>query len=111
MYPWRIYAIALGCLLLAFRLHAEVPADAVWIYVRTPAEYAEGHLPQALSIPLDGIEAGVRGRGLPLNTPIYLYCGSGRRAGMARERLQTLGYTEVVNAGGLEDARKLAGQD
>lgn len=111
MYPWRVVAIALGCLLLAFRLHAQVPDDAVWVDVRTPAEYAEGHLPQALSIPLDGIEAGVRGRGLPLDTPIYLYCGSGRRAGLARERLQILGYTEVVNAGSLADARKLAAQD
>lgn len=103
--------MALGCLLLAFRLHAQVPAGAIWIDVRTPAEYAEGHVPRALSIPLDGIEAGVRGRGLPLDTPIYLYCGSGQRAELARQRLQRLGYTEVVNAGGLEEARNLAAHE
>lgn len=101
----------LGCLFLAVPLQAQVPRDAVWIDVRTPQEYASGHLPGALSIPLDGIEAGVRGRGLPSDTPIFLYCGSGHRAGLARQRLQALGYTDVVNAGGLEEARKLAGQD
>ncbi len=107
----RTCVLVLVCLLAAARLQAQVPDSAVWIDVRTPQEYAAGHLPGALSIPLGGIEAGVRGRKLPLDTPIYLYCGSGYRSGLGRQRLQVLGYTEVVNAGSLADARKLAGQD
>ncbi len=111
MAAWRSCILVLACLLVAARLQAQVPDNAVWIDVRTPQEYAEGHLGGALSIPLGGIEAGVRGRKLPLDTPIYLYCGSGYRSGLGRQRLQVLGYTQVVNAGSLEDARKLADRD
>jgi phage shock protein E len=35
---------------------------------------------------------------------IYLYCGSGRRAGIAQESLQASGYTNVTNIGGLDEA-------
>ncbi len=89
---------------------AESPAAAVWIDVRTPDEYAQGHVEQARSIPLDGIEVGVAGLALPKDAPIYLYCARGGRAEAARQRLQTQGYTNVTNAGGLEDARALAGK-
>jgi len=111
MHHWRNCLLVLVCLLATARLLAQVPDNAVWIDVRTPEEYAGGHLGGALSIPLGGIEAGVRGRNLPLDTPIYLYCGSGYRSGLGLKRLQILGYTQVVNAGSLEDARKLAGRD
>ena len=35
---------------------------------------------------------------------IYLYCGSGQRAGRAKTMLENLGYTNVQNIGGLDDA-------
>jgi len=87
---------------------AEVPSDAVWIDVRSPAEYASGHLQQATLIPFDGIEVGVAQLQLSKDTPIYLYCGSGGRAGVAKNRLDALDYTNVTNVGGLEVAQKLA---
>ncbi len=90
--------------------HAEVPPDAVWIDVRTPAEYSQGHLEQAQLIPFDGIEAGVARLGLAKDTPIYLYCAVGGRAERARQSLIAQGYSDVTNAGGLEDARRLAAQ-
>jgi len=98
--------LLLACLLSGASL-AQVPADAVWIDVRTPGEYAQGHLPQAQSIPYDGIEVGVEALGLPSDAPIYVYCAVGGRAEIARGRLQAQGYTNVTNVGGLEDARKL----
>jgi phage shock protein E len=88
---------------------AEVPANAVWIDVRSPTEYASGHLQQATLIPFDGIEAGVAQLQLSKDTPIYLYCAVGGRAAMAKKRLEFLNYNNVTNAGGLEDARKLSG--
>jgi len=87
---------------------AEVPADAVWIDVRTPGEYASGHLQQAVLIPFDGIEAGVAQLQLARDTPIYLYCAVGGRAEIAKKRLQALDYTRVTNVGSLVEARKLA---
>lgn len=97
-------------LLVSAGLRAEIPADAVWIDVRTPAEYAEGHLQQAQLIPFDGIQAGVARLALAKDTPIYLYCAVGGRAEKARQTLLAEGYTNVTNAGGLENARKLAAE-
>ena len=102
-----------ACLFVAVMLagagvHAQVPADAVWIDVRTPAEYSQGHLEQAQLIPFDGIEAGVERLGLARDTPIYLYCAVGGRAEKARQSLIAEGYSNVTNAGGLENARQLA---
>lgn len=81
------------------------PAKAVWIDVRTPAEYADGHLPGAHSIPFDGIEKGVSRLRLDKDQVVYLYCAVGGRAELARQRLQAIGFTRVINAGGLEAAR------
>ena len=35
--------------------------------------------------------------------PVVIFCGSGRRAGKAKEVLEQKGYTNVLNAGGLKD--------
>ncbi len=35
--------------------------------------------------------------------PVIVFCRSGRRAGKAKETLEQLGYTRVLNAGGLDD--------
>ncbi|MEM1112352.1 MAG: rhodanese-like domain-containing protein [Pseudomonadota bacterium] len=103
----------LTCLLLASTLKAfaEVPADAVWIDVRTAQEFNAGHVAGAVRIPWGGIEKGVAELGLEKDRPIYLYCGAGGRAGRAQETLQAAGYTATVNAGGLDDARQLAGEN
>jgi len=98
----------IAALLLAVGLRAQVPADAVWIDVRTPAEYAGGHLSQARSIPFDAIQVGVAGLHLAKDAPIYVYCAAGGRAEKAKQSLEAEGYTNVTNAGGLESARKLA---
>ncbi|MEE4147188.1 MAG: rhodanese-like domain-containing protein [Halieaceae bacterium] len=98
----------LAALLAGTSAGASAPADAVWIDVRTPAEYNRGHLTQAQLIPFDGIEAGVARLGLAKDTPIYLYCAVGGRAEKARQSLLAQGYSDVTNAGGLEDARQLA---
>ena len=102
--------LILACLLFGVSAVAQVPADAIWIDVRTPAEYAQGHLQQAQLIPFDGIETGVAGLKLPKDAPIYLYCAAGGRAEKARQSLLAAGYTNVTNAGGLENARQLAAE-
>ncbi|MDH4042045.1 MAG: rhodanese-like domain-containing protein [Gammaproteobacteria bacterium] len=103
-----IIGLFLVTLLAAAGSRAQVPADAVWIDVRTPAEYAGGHLSQARSIPFDAIQVGVAGLHLAKDAPIYVYCAAGGRAEKAKQSLEAEGYTNVTNAGGLESARKLA---
>ena len=106
------YRLLLCLSLAAAPLWAEngVPQDAVWIDVRSPQEYASGHLPGATLIPFDGIEVGVSRLGLAKDTPIYLYCAVGGRAEVARQRLLAMDFRNVSNVGGLGDARRLRGE-
>lgn len=106
-----LQALLLGTLLTCTTVaNAEVPADAVWIDVRTPGEYNQGHLEQAVLIPFDGIEVGATRLQLAKDAPIYLYCAVGGRAEQAKQRLEAQGYSNVTNVGGLEQARQLAGE-
>ncbi len=100
---WRPALIAL--VLLAAQVVGAEATEPVWIDVRSPAEYAREHLEGTRLVPFDGIEKGVRQLRLDKDTPIYLFCASGGRSELARERLEARGYTRVVNVGGLEDAR------
>ena len=105
----RVLAAAL--LFFAPTLWADLPEGTVWIDVRSAEEFSEGHLDGAILIPHDEIDAGISKLDLSPDTPIYLYCRSGRRAGMARDRLHELNYNTVINVGGIDDARRLTGQD
>ena len=80
---------------------------AVVIDVRTPDEFAEGHLPQATNIPvaelpqrLAEVDALVKGNKAQ---PVVVYCAAGARAGKAKQALDGAGYSQVVNGGGRDD--------
>ena len=102
-FPKLILALAL--LLANAATLAQPDPGALIVDTRSAAEYEAGHLEAAVLIPYDAIEAGMLKLTEDRDQPIYLYCGSGRRAEIARERLQHRGYTNVTNLGGLEDAR------
>lgn len=71
--------------------------------VRTTEEYREGHLPGALSLPNETI-GEVPPALLPdRNVCLLLYCRSGRRSQQAAQKLARMGYTNVVDLGGLRD--------
>ena len=78
-------------------------AKGIWIDVRTPEEYQEGHLADAVNIPLDQIANKISATAADKNAPIHLYCKSGRRAGLAKQQLEKMGYTNVSNHGGYQD--------
>ena len=80
------------------------PVDVTWIDVRSGEEFSQQHVPGALNIPYEEIDTGITALGLQKDAAIYLYCGSGRRAGIAKETLDKLGYSQVVNVGGLDAA-------
>ena len=86
-----------------------VDAGAVLVDVRNADEYAAGHVEGAQSIPLESgdFDAGVEGR--DRDATYVVYCASGRRAGIAVERMTQLGFTDVHNAGGLEDVADVVG--
>ena len=74
--------------------------------VRTPAEYAERHVPGALNIPLNTLESRLRELG-PKDAPIVLYCRSGARSANAAAILERAGFTRVTDAGPLESALRM----
>jgi phage shock protein E len=77
------------------------------IDVRTPAEYAAGHIDGALNIPLETIGEKIASvKGIDKNSEILLYCQSGRRSGLAKTMLEQQGYTKVTNGGGIATLEK-----
>lgn len=79
-----------------------IESGAVVIDVRTSAEYDAGHIDNAINIPFEDIVNGVKELNLAKDTPIILYCRSGRRSGIADTSLTEAGYTQSFNAGGFE---------
>lgn len=75
----------------------------VWIDVRSADEYAKGHLKDTLNIPHSQIGEQIAKFVPNKNTPIHLYCHSGRRAAIAQTVLQDMGYTHVTNQGGYDE--------
>lgn len=81
--------------------------NPVLVDVRTPEEYAEGHLPDALNIDFksDGFLASAESA-LGTDRPVYVYCRSGRRSAAAASQLAGKGYTVVNLDGGIIDWEK-----
>jgi rhodanese-related sulfurtransferase len=63
------------------------------IDVRQPSEYASGHIPNAINIPLQTLSTNLDK--IPKDRPVVLYCTTGYRTAMGIMTLQMLGYTNV----------------
>ena len=71
--------------------------------VRSLEEYNEGHIPNAISIPLETIENEAETKLKNKDDLILVYCRSGRRSREAALRLIEKGYTNVIDFGGIQD--------
>lgn len=75
----------------------------VVIDVRTPAEFAAGHIDGAINIPVERIGQDISTiKKLQQGSTILLYCRSGRRSAAAAEVLKKQGYSHVLDGGGIE---------
>ncbi len=85
----------------------ERKGDFLLIDVRTPGEYASGHIPGAININHTDIAARIEeafaqnGVENTKDAEIVVYCRSGSRSGYARGVLESMGYTNVTNFGGI----------
>ena len=80
----------------------KIAAGARVVDVRTPAEFKDGSYPGAINIPISLLP--VRMNELePKDKPIVLFCASGARSGQGARLLKQAGFTDVVNAGGLDN--------
>lgn len=84
-------------------------SGAILLDVRSPEEFAEGHLQGAVNIPHDRIAEEAGAVVQDKTAPVILYCRSGRRADTALKTMRAMGYEQVQNFGGLEDAQERLG--
>lgn len=84
----------------------ETPAkeSRMIIDVRTPAEFAGGHLDGAVNIDIQSSDFASQIDGLDRNGSYVVYCRSGNRSGMAMAQMLDMGFTDVSNAGSVEEA-------
>jgi molybdopterin/thiamine biosynthesis adenylyltransferase/rhodanese-related sulfurtransferase len=86
---------------------AQALSGAVWIDVREPDEWQEGHLPRAVHIPRGFLESRVEGVAPDKSTEVVVYCASAARSAFAAKTLQELGYEHVHSlAGGFTDWKR-----
>lgn len=80
--------------------------DAPVIDVRTPAEFAEGHVINALNYDWNGSIFDQQIQGLDKSKPVLVYCRSGSRSAAAAAHMRTIGFKEVYEMdGGFMDWR------
>lgn len=71
--------------------------------VRTQEEYGDGHIPGAICIPNETIGTDEIVKLPDKDQLILVYCRSGNRSKQAAQKLVQLGYTNVVEFGGIRD--------
>lgn len=82
-----------------------VQNDAFLVDVRTPQEFAEGHVPGSVNIPLDKVSNQVSK--FKNKTNIVVFCRSGNRSGQAKTILEQNGFTNVTNGGTWQNIKTL----
>ena len=75
----------------------------VVIDVRTPAEYAAGHIAGAQNIDVEAADFASRISTLDKTAAYLVYCHSGRRSAIAADQMAAAGFTDIVDAGGMAD--------
>lgn len=82
-----------------------IQEGAFLVDVRTPMEFAEGHVKGSVNIPLDQLAAQLsRFRD---KKSIVVFCRSGSRSGMAKSILEQNGFTNVINGGAWDQVNSL----
>ncbi len=71
--------------------------------VRRADEYASGHIPGAVNYANEDISKTPFGMFTDLDEVIYVYCRSGRRSKEAAKKMAAIGYTNIIECGGILD--------
>ena len=81
----------------------EEESSYIILDVRTPEEFADKHIPGAINIPNETISTEEIPELPDKDQLILVYCRSGNRSKQASEKLAALGYTNIVEFGGIND--------
>jgi rhodanese-related sulfurtransferase len=74
-------------------------AEHLLLDVRTPEEFAGGHIPGAVNISVE--QLAQRLNEVPQDKPVVLYCRSGNRSNQAAQILDRAGYPQIYDLGGI----------
>jgi len=85
---------------VAFKEAILTNSEIQLIDVRTPKEYEEGHIENAVLIDFFLEDFSTKIQELDKDKPVYLYCKSGGRSGKSSKILAELGFTEIVDLKG-----------
>ncbi|MCM0620281.1 rhodanese-like domain-containing protein [Nocardioides bruguierae] len=80
-----------------------IDGGATIVDVRTPEEFADGHVEGAVNIDVSASTFAEEIAALDPEAAYVVYCRSGSRAGAAIEQMTDAGFTDLVNGGGLGD--------
>ena len=75
----------------------------VVIDVRTPSEYAAGHIAGAQNISVEATDFASRIASLDKTAAYLVYCHSGRRSAIAADQMAAAGFRDIVDGGGMAD--------
>jgi rhodanese-related sulfurtransferase len=96
-----VFAYIAWRVLSSYRARRRVPElrreGAQLVDVRSPGEFAGGHAPGSVNIPLQ--ELAQRAKELDPNRWVVVACASGTRSAMAARKLRGMGFNRVLNAG------------
>jgi rhodanese-related sulfurtransferase len=84
-------------------------AGTIVIDVRTPAEYASGHLDGALNIDVQSPDFAAQVSQLDPGATYFIYCRSGNRSGQAISQMANMGFSDMKNGGSVEEATQSTG--
>lgn len=86
-----------------------VTAETVVIDVRTPEEYASGHLENAVNVNVQSSNFDAIMMSQPIDGDYLVYCRSGNRSAQATARMEQLGFTNVTDLGSVQSASQSTG--
>ena len=105
-----VLVFALNTLTACADQKVEMSTVTAVIDVRTPAEVAEtGHLEGALTYDWQGSDFAAQAETLDKAGNYVIYCRSGNRAGQAIDAMTSMGFSNLTNAGGVDNASTVTG--
>ena len=76
---------------------------ALLLDVRTPAEFAGGHIDGAVNLPVQELDAKWAALNVPADREVIVYCASGRRSAKAKELLTGKGVKSIIDVGAMSN--------
>lgn len=89
----------------------ELTPDTIVIDVRTPAEFASGHLEGAVNIDVQSADFAAQIAELDPNGEYFIYCRSGNRSAAAMAQMSQMGFQNMTNGGSVQEASTMSGLD